>query len=421
LLGHRRAKAEGLLLVGFGDGDEGAKLKQGRIWSGARILEDRPLWLSLNADQQFARVAMRVADRINETFQGPYRSPTNTLAEAKTKDVVSLRVLPQYQHNLARYLRVIRFIPLQGTPPPNSPYRRKLEEDLLDPSRTITTALRLEALGSDTIPVLKRGLKSNHALVRFAAAEALAYLGSPSCGEELAKLTVEEPMLRAYCLTALASLDESVSYTHLRELMANSSEQTRYGAFRALRALDERHESIRGELLNDSFYLHRVVPGSAPLVHLSTSQRAEIVIFGDEPCLEPPFSFMAGPEFTITAGESDGHCTISRFSLRHGSKKRQCSFKLAAVLRTLAELGGTYPDAVELAHQADYNKCLSCPVAVDALPETPSVYQLARAGQNDATAKATDGEILNARAEFSATPNLFQRGTPSRPARPTNE
>jgi hypothetical protein len=414
LIGHQLARAEGPLLVGFGDGDEGARVKQGRIWGGARVEIDRPFWLSLNSDQQYARVSMKVAERINETFQGPYRSPSSTLAEAKTKEVVYLRVAPQYQLNLARYLRVIRFIPLQEAAQAGASYRRKLEEDLLDPSRTITTALRLEALGTDSIAALKKGLQSNHALVRFAAAEALAYLGCPACGEELAKLAAEEPMLRAYCLTALASLDEAVCHLQLRELLSSTSPETRYGAFRALRTLDDRDEFIRGELLNDSFHLHQVAHGSLPLVHISTSRRAEIVVFGDDPYLEPPFSFMAGPEFTVTAGDDDEHCTISRFSLQRGAKRKQCSLKLADVLRTLAELGGGYPDAVELLHQAERTKCLSCQVAVDALPEAPSVVQLAQAGRNG-NQKNTDGEILNARAEFGATPNLFQSGTRQAP------
>lgn len=410
MIGHVLARAEGPLLVGFGDGDEAAKVKQGRIWGGGKVEIDRPFWLALNSDQQFARVAMRVAERVNETFQGPYQTPGTMLAEAKTKEVVSLRVPPQYRQNLERYLRVIRFVPLQEMPPASSPYRRRLEEDLLDPSRTIPTALRLEALGTDSIPALKKGLASNHALVRFAAAEALAYLGSTSCGDELAKLAAEEPMLRAYCLAALASLDEGVCFNQLRELMACTSPELRYGAFRALRALDERNDSIKGEFLNDSFWLHRVVPGSTSLVHMSTSRRAEIVVFGEEPFLEPPYSFMAGPEFTITAGDNDQHCTISRFSVQHGTKKTQCSLRLTDVLHKLAELGGTYPDAVELLRQAERNKCLSCTVAVDALPEAPSVLQLARAGKADSSVKVVDGEILNARSEFGATPSLFQRG-----------
>lgn len=410
LKGHALANARGPLVVGFGDGDPAIQLRQARIWGGAKLEVDRPIWLALNSDQQFARVAMRIAERINETFQGPFQAPGTVMADAKTKEVVSLRVPTQYQHNMARYLRVVRLIPLQGSPLPNSPYRRHLENDLLDPSKTVVAALRLEALGDDSAPILKKGLQSQHPLVRFAAAEALAYLGNPSSAEELAQLAAEEPMLRAYTLTALASLgDEAVCNRELTELLNNPSPETRYGAFRALRVADEQDIAAQGEYLNKSFWLHRVAPGSPGLAHLSTNHCPEIVLFGDDPTLEPPFSFLAGPEFTLTAGEFDEVCMVSRFSAHKESKQKQCSLKLYEVLKTMAELGATYSDAAELLRQADHNKCLSCPVVVDALPDAPAIEQLAHARQTDGSLRTTDGEILNARSELTETPSLFQR------------
>ncbi|MBL8793059.1 MAG: flagellar basal body P-ring protein FlgI [Planctomycetia bacterium] len=419
LRGHKLAVAEGTLLVGFGDGAEEARVKQARIWGGARSAIDRPFYLALNPDQQFARVSMKIAERINETFNGPYQGPNSVLADAKTKEIVYLRVPEQYRHNLARYLRVVRAIPLVETPPPTGPYRKKLEEDLLDPAKTVTAALRLEALGTDSVPVLKKGLQCEHALVRFTSAEALAYLGSASCGEELTRLAVAEPMLRAYCLTALASLDEAVCHIKLRELFEAESPELRYGAFRALRTLDERDDSVQGEFLNEAFWLHQTAPQASPLVHVSTSKRPEIVIFGEEASLQPPFSFRVDPEFTVTAADDDERCTISRFSVKYGVKRRQCSLKLPDVLRNLAELGGVYPDAIELVRQAGRHKCLSCPVAVDALPEAPTVQQLARAGKGQADTGGSP-EILNARSEFGATPNLFSRAT-GKPVRPVFE
>ncbi|MBY0523573.1 MAG: flagellar basal body P-ring protein FlgI [Gemmataceae bacterium] len=418
LVGHVLGKAQGPLLVGFGDGDEAATQKRGRIWGGGRCEIDRPFYLLLNADQQYARVAMRIGERLNETFQGPYRG--TPLADAKTKNIVYLRPPQQYKHNLPRFLRVVRLVPYVASPAVSSPYRRKLEEDLLDSSRTVSAALRLEALGTDTIPILKRGLTSPHCLVRFTSAEALAYLGSPACGEELGKLIQDQPVLRAYCLTALASLDEAVCHVQLRDLLTSNSAETRYGAFRALRALDDRDPTIRGEQLNDSFWLHRVAPDSSGMVHVSSSRRAEIVFFGQDAYLEPPFSFLAGPEFTVTAARDDELCTISRFSTQYGARRKQCSLKLIEVLHTLAELGAQYPEAVELVRQADKCQCVSCPVKVDALPEATSVYELARSGKlpkdgGDADLLRSDAEVMNARAEFSATPTLFDDGTRHRP------
>src|SRR5205823_6553112 len=104
-------------------------------------------------------------------------------------------------------------------------------------------------------------------------------------------------------------------------------DETRYGAFRALRTLDGHNEAVQGELLNESFWLHRVAPNTPPLVHISSTRRAEIVLFGEEPRLKPPFSILAG-EFTVTASEDDPRCTLSRYPLRGAASHKQCSLDL---------------------------------------------------------------------------------------------
>lgn len=413
LQGHPVAKASGPLVVGFSDGDEKARLRQARIWGGGRCQIDRPFYLYLNSNEQRVRVAKIVADHINETMHGSGRSPMDALAEAKTKEVIYLGVPPQYRLNLPRYLRVVRLIPLWETEAARIPYHRRLEEQLLDPARTVTASLRLEALGQDSIPTLKRGLTSDRPLVRFCSAEALAYLGDPSCGEVLARAIKEQPVLRAFSLTAMASLDEAVCHVELTRLLAEPSPETRYGAFRALRALDENAEAVRGERLNESFWLHQAAPSSPPMVHLASRNRAEIVLFGEDPCLIPPFPILAG-EFTVTATKEDSRCTITRIGLRHGRDTHQCGLKLNEVLHTLAKMGAEYTDAVEVLRRADQLQCLNCPVAIDALPQATSVYDLAKAGAGDPELLKTHPEILDAKADFGSTPTLFEKGTGGR-------
>ena len=194
--------------------------------------------------------------------------------------------------------------------------------------------------------------------MRFCAAESLAYLDCPTGGEELGAAVAKQPMLRAFALTALASLDESVSRTQLAGLLTHAADaETRYGAFRALRALNEDDPLVQGEFLNESFWLHRVAPDAPPLVHVSTTRRAEIVLFGEEPTLKPPFSFLAG-QFAVTATPDDDRCTVSRFPPQGGVQRKQCSLKLEDVLRTMAEMGGTYAEAMELLQQAHRCDCL---------------------------------------------------------------
>lgn len=414
LKGHRLAVAQGPLLVGFGEGDDTARQKVGRIWGGARTLIPRPYYLTLNNDQQFARISNAISERINHTFREDSRKRLAVLgavtdrvgdrfskseaggptARALGREAVWVKVPWEYHLNQGRYLRVARLIPLQDSAEVHTRYRQSQARKLLDPAQTITAALRLEALGEESVPALKAGLKSSHALVRFCSAEALAYLSCPAGVEELAEMTRHQPRLRSYCLAALAGLNEGVCQVKLGELLGSPTAEIRYGAFRALFEMDEHDRQLNGELLNETYWLHHVAPQSPPLAHWSSGHRAEIVLFGEDPAFQPPFYLAAGPEFNVTAGPNDDKCTVSRFPMHRGSvQRKQCSLKLEDVLRTMADLGGDYPDAVELLVQADRSHCLNCPVRADAMPRPTPVEELAKAAK-DADAFAPAEEVV---------------------------
>ena len=172
------------------------------------------------------------ATRINESFHGGAAdTPDDATAVASNNLAIELHVPPAYKLNLPRFLRVVRLVPLQGASDSagakdadTGVYRQRLAEDLLNPARTVTAALRLEALGQQSVAALKTGLESTHPLVRFCAAESLAYLDCPAGGEELGAAVAKQPMLRAFALTALASLDESVSHTQLSDLLTTTAD-----------------------------------------------------------------------------------------------------------------------------------------------------------------------------------------------------
>jgi hypothetical protein len=414
LIGIPMARCEGPVIVGMGDGDEADRVKHGRIWSGGRCLKPNPLLLLLKPGCQQARIAYLAATRINDAFRGgAAESPDDAVALATNNLAIEMHVPPAYKLNLPRFLRVVRLVALQGgsdQPGKESdprPYNQRLAADLLDPARTVTSALRLEALGRTSVPALKAGLQSPHPLVRFCAAESLAYLDCPAGGAELGADVATQPLLRAFALTALASLDESISHVQISELLAASADpETRYGAFRALRALNENDPEVQGEFLNDSFWLHHVAPDAPPLIHVSTTRRAEIVLFGEAPTLKPPFSFLAG-QFSVTATDGD-RCTVSRFPPQGGVQRKQCSLQLEDLLRTIAGMGGTYAEVLDLLEQAHRCDGLSCDVQADALPQAVSVFDLARAGRNGAQVNA-DGQLTVAPQDLGATPTLFSK------------
>jgi hypothetical protein len=422
MLGHPLATAEGVVLIGSGEKDDGQSEKQGRIYGGCKLKFDAAMALLLNQGEQFARRAALVADRINTTFHGsPSGIPGNDLAVAKNKIYVTLHVPAQYRYNLPRYLRVVRLIPLYSRGEPGAGdadrhgYRQRLADDLLDPARTVEAALRLEALGHDSIPTLKTALTSKHTLVRFCAAEALAYLGSASCGEELAR-AAEEPALRAFALTAMASLDEAVCQVKLQEMLVTAqADEQRYGAFHALQALNENNKEVEGEFLNDCFWLHHVSPGTQPLLHVTTASKPEIVVFGGEALLKAPFSLLAG-DFTVTASEDDqAQCNISRIQLRQASR-RKTSLKVIDIIHTMADMGCSYYEVVDIFRQADACQCLNCPLRFDAVPQAVSVYELAKAGK-EGKLPSTDRDPEGiANVDLGMTPTLFATVKKPRPS-----
>jgi hypothetical protein len=420
ILGHPIATAEGPLLVGLGydkDEDE-ARLKNAHIWNGGHSKVPAVLRLILNADKQHASLAGAIANRINETFPGA-GVDSNPIAVAHDNHGIELNVPASYRLNVPHFLRVVLFVPLHApgdvtTSESGLTYRQRLAADLLDPARTVVAALRLEALGDSSVPVLREGMKSKDVMVRFSSAESLAYLGNPAGAQELATIVVQQPYLRAFALTALASLRHEVTYDLLRNILtASGQDEVRYGAFRALLALKDKDPAVKGELLNDSFWLHKVATKAEPLIHVSSAKRPEIVLFGGDSIMTVPFGLRAG-EYLVTATEDDrDHCLVTWVPMQGGDPVRaECPLRVEAVLRQLAKMGASYAEAVEILQQADMTKCLSCRLRADALPQSVSVEELAAAGKKKVGEEGAD--VLLVDPEIGATPTLFDSHRPLR-------
>ncbi len=417
VLGHAVASAEGPLLAGMGidkDADE-SRLKKARIWNGGHSKITASLRIVLNSDKQQASLAGLIANRLNETYHGAF-GPGSKMEVAVAHDNVGidLNVPPRYRYNLPHFLRVVLATPLHvpgDTVGEGAGYKQRLAADLLDPNRTVSAALRLEALGDSSATALKAGLKSDNVKVRFSAAEALAYLGNSAGVDELGTIIVQQPFLRAYGLTALASLNHKAGNAKLRDILTGplNNDEVRYGAFRALRTVDDRDEAVAGILLNDAFWLHHVAPRAEPFIHISSTKRPEIVIFGGAAKLAVPFGLRAG-DFCVTATENDvDHCLVSYVALHAGTpERRECPLTVDDVLRTLAEMGASYPEALEILQQADLSKCLSSRLRADALPQVISVEELNEMGRKKVGGEAASNE------ELGATPGLFDNPRPAK-------
>ena len=408
LLGSVWAKAEGPVVAGTVINDEKEptverrsiddleppSLKVGRVWGGGRTTQARPYYFMMKPGDQSIRMAANVAERVNTTFHGN-GDPSLRIADAKTRELVVVNVPYAYRHNHHRYLLVARQVPINPVAS-DSFYRRKLEDELHDPATTLTAAIKLEALGVNTRQVLRVALNNTSPWVRFAAAESLAYLGHTDGAAELAKLAEEHPALRAHCLKALAASDDAAFTDRLADLMASSDPVLRYGAFIALRLSNEANSAVGGQLLNNSMWLHRVAAGSPGLIHLTGDRRSEVVLFGDGVKFTGPFTLPVGPDFTVSMSATEPEVKVTKIVTANGSsdvKEVKCPADVAAVLATIAKLGGGYGEAVELLKRADAAQKLTAMLAVDAIPRQMTILQLAVFAKNDPSLVKANVEV----------------------------
>jgi hypothetical protein len=387
-------------------------------------LKSRPLGLVLRDSDKSIFLSKQIGDVINRRFHTYVRGEKQGVATPKTDAFIQLDIHPRYKYNLGRYLQVVRSVALFESQQEQLERLQLLERQLLDPVTSSQAALRLEAIGPDAVRILKKGVESSDAEVRFYSAESLAYLDQSSAVPVLAETVKSEPAFRAYALTALCALNDIHAADALRDLFDVSSAETRYGAFRALWAMNERDPQLRGEHLSDKFWLYVVPSAGPPMIHVTHSYRPEIVLFGEDQKFKLPCTLEAGNQIVIKS-QPDGQISIARFSLQHSDQRRTVANSVAEVIRGIVEVGGDYPDAVQALQQAQAGGALDSRFEVDAIPERGRVYDRNRTlAQNDKNKDASashHGKKSASDADESQTtevesnqplPNLFGGDAP---------
>ncbi len=347
---------------------------RGRVLGGGKTAHDHQLGLLMRPNYQAVRYSYQVGMAVNRRFHTYQGGSKENVATPKNDEFVELRVHPQYRHNIPRYLRVIRSAPLNESATDRITRLEMLERQLLDPLAASRAALRLEAVGAEAAPVLLKGLESRDLEVQFYSAEALAYLAhedSDKAAKPLGLAARNEPAFRVFALTALSAMTDFEARDQLQQLLHVPSAETRYGAFRALWAMNKNDPLVRGEMLGrDNEFSYHIMHTTGPaMIHLTANFRPEIVLFGHDHMLQTPLLLEAGKQILVKA-PAGGPVTVSRFAVGQPDQKRQVPPRVDDVIRACVELGATYPDVAQMLQQANRNKALGiCRLEIDALPQ----------------------------------------------------
>ena len=282
--GHVLGIAEGPLLVdpvSTGTLDPVSKLRA-KVPGGGVALQSRPIGLILAPEHRSVGLSKRIGDCINRRFHTTVRGAKRGVATPKTDRFIELEIPPVYADNLGRYIRVVRCMAVVEPSGGRHARLELLRRQLADPVTAPGAALRLEAIGREAIPMLREALESKDAEIRFAAAEALAYLGESAAAAHLAEAATSLRSARPAALAALGTIDDANGIDALRSLLTSPSAETRYGGFRGLWKIDPTSPLVRGDRLGDACSLHVLDVKGPPMVHVTRSRRPEIVLFGTE-------------------------------------------------------------------------------------------------------------------------------------------
>lgn len=379
LEGHSWALAKGPVLVDPTSNEQNDKvlLGRGRVLGGGVCLKSRTLGLVLKPEYRNVLHSARIASAVNKRFYLTQKGVKNGVATAKTHEFIELAIHPRYKDNIARYLDVIRAIALRENEGEQAERMEELAKQLLDPVSSARAALLLEAIGKQAVDVLRKGLSAGDSEVRFYSAEALAYLDCREAAEPLGQIARDMPAFRVYALAALSTMNDLVAYEQLCSLLHGSSAETRYGAFRALWAMNRHDPLVRGERLGpDEFSYHVLATEGPPMVHVCTNKRAEVVLFGTEHRLRGPLFLEAGSRIIVRQNrDNPDELVVSRFAVGQPDQQRIVPNQLDAMIRAIGELGGVYPDVVQALVQAKAQGALTSRFEVDALPEPGRSYE----------------------------------------------
>lgn len=379
---------------------------RGRVLGAGVCLKSRPVGLVLTGEHRSVSNATRIANAINKRFHNTERGIQSGVARAKTEKYIELSIHPRYKDNIDRYIQVVRAVALGEKPAEQAERLASLRQQLLDPATTATAARQLEAIGQDALPVLREGLSSTDGEVRFYTAEALAYLDQREAAAPLGQIAREEPAFRVFALGALSAMDDQAARDELTAMLGLPSAETRYGAFRALWAMNPTRSEVAGDPSVKDFSYHVLdVPGPA-MVHVTRSRRPEVVLFGLGQRLQAPLAISAGPYIQIASADP-GEIRLSKYMPGQQDQRRTVSLRLDEVIRAITDLGGTYPDVVQAMGEAKASGALTSRFEVDALPSAGRHYErVAEESAGEKAGEEADQEKSTAQAR-SPVPDLF--------------
>ena len=372
--GHLQGLGKGRVLTysAFETRNDASNRLSGVVLGGGTSKVERDLTLLIRNGSKSIRTSTAISAAINERFTVSTSTGLEGVANSVTDQVIELKIPSHYRHNVGRFAQVVSNMAYDEPAHLKVNRMDTLEASLQNPLTAGLSAIRLEAMGKQALPTLKRALGNSDLQVRFAAAQSLAYQGLNDGIEILANAARSESAFRWQALAALTTLESAAADDALTSLLNEPSAETRYGAFRAIRERNPHSPLVAGQWMNRDFKMCLVDNQSPALLHFSKSDIAEIVVFNDSQTFNDQFLYV---ESGLTVKHNtDGTVTVATYH-SDDSFRATCSDRVSDVIQTVSQAGYGYETLLKMARLAMKEGTLNGRLVVDATPKVGRRYQ----------------------------------------------
>ncbi len=327
-----------------------------------RRIDEMPL-------DQRVTLASTVSEAINSRFSLFDGLKQRGVANAKSDELIELDIQPAYLRAVRRYVAVIDRIPISNEGPKRAEQLEQLRAKLVDPATAADAALSLEAFGrEDAKSILVSALVHPDPVVRFVAAEALAFLGDERAVAVLTESARTNPDMRYNALRALSIHDHHTAGDALASLMHDPSNELRYGALRELRERGDYQSHLATRMLPGDIELVLVPTTAPPLVAVSTSKRPLIALFGAPIAVRGSTGRNLGDGLSVRS-DGLGRLRINLYRAENDDQVQLTPADLEGFLAGLCQLGVTYGTLVASIRQLKEAGDIDARLAFDPLPK----------------------------------------------------
>ncbi|MFW6154931.1 MAG: flagellar basal body P-ring protein FlgI [Planctomycetota bacterium] len=313
-----------------------ARLRQGRVIGGGRMMEGRKIELVLR--QPDYRIARVLQEAINSAYPDYPK-----VANARTPALVDITIPRQFRNDWSGFLQQLMHLYVRRGGGIQDRKARELVEAIAEPGAPHETiSLIWEVMGRQVLPLVREVYASETYETAYYAARAGARLGDAAAVEVLVAHARGESRHRLEAIAELGTAGTFLAEDTLRALLNDPDALVRIAAYEALEAgrLAGGVERIGVE---EKFSLHIVPSDAEPMIYATRTRRPRIVLFGEGMLVRRPIFFTTPDQLvTINANHESDLLEVYR---RVGAQERLSeTLTIAPDLKTLILTLGRTPE-----------------------------------------------------------------------------